>query len=470
MSRVEKIIVLMLENRSFDHMLGFLKGHIGKNLAGLTGNESIPTDSLYKGPGRVEMGHVSRFAGDEGYVTEPDPPHEFKDVTLQIFGQNDVPSPPTPKNNGFITSYSAFRDSGGVAMGTTKGKTIMKCFDPLIQLPVLSTLAQNFLLCDHWFSSLPGPTWPNRLFVHAASSGGLIDSPSSLEAVKEELGLSRYGLRTIYENLSFNHDKPYSWKIYYHDFAHALALSNLHDFPDNFQPFSQFLLDTQNDDLPDYSFIEPAYWAFPSHASNDQHPPHDVRSGETLIADVYNALRRIESLWKKSLLIVLYDEHGGFYDHVAPPQAVSPDRYRSTSSDFNFDRLGIRVPAIIVSPYVANAVDTTTYDHTSILATIKKLFKLPRFLTNRDATANTFENRILPNPRNDTPLKLYPHPSTPRLPEVTDDIQSPTRLSSFQRGLMQLANAINISELSKQSKTGGLTIAATQMARFGVKQ
>ena len=279
---IKNIIVLMLENRSFDHMLGFLKEH-NPEIEGLTGTESIPVDPRLASRAGVETVTVSRLAGEESYITDPDPHHEFPDVTLQLFGQESEPSPPIPKNNGFVASYWWVPDRTGVPIGLERGKAIMKCFDPLIHLPVLSALAQNFLLCDHWFCSVPGPTWPNRFFVHAASSNGHVDSPSSLEAMKDEIGLSTYGMRTIYENLT---EMNLSWKIYYHDFPHALALTNLHRFSGNFFHFNQFLQDARMGNLPNYTFIEPAYFNLPISKASDQHaskqasPSSFARTGE----------------------------------------------------------------------------------------------------------------------------------------------------------------------------------------------
>ena len=459
---IRNIIVLMLENRSFDHMLGFLKEH-NPEIEGLMGTESIPTAPQLASQGNVEMVTVSRFAGEEGYIRDPDPHHEFPDVTFQLFGQESEPSPPIPKNNGFVASYSLVPERTGVPIGVGKGKIIMKCFDPLTHLPVLSALAQNFLLCDHWFCSVPGPTWPNRFFVHAASSNGHVDSPSSLEAIEYELGFSTYGMRTIYENLM---DKNLSWKIYYHDFPHALALTNLHRFPGNFRHFNEFLEDAKTGELPDYTFIEPAYFNLPLNTASDQHPPHDVRAGERLLSDVYNAIRGNETLWNQSLFMVLYDEHGGFYDHVPPPKATNPDGKVSVSPPFSFDRLGVRVPAILVSPYVGRGqVDHTIYDHTSLLATVKKLFELPRFLTKRDATANTFEHRILEIPRTDTPTTLEPPASAPKLVETADVVQSMTGFSEFQRSLVKLSTLINTSA-APRTKLEGANLAKDQLARF----
>ena len=155
----------------------------------------------------------------------------------------------------------------------------------------------------------------------------------------------------------------------------------------NFASFGRFKTDARNGTLPNYAFIEPKYFSFFGQA-NDQHPPHDMRAGEKLIAEVYEALRHSPQ-WPHTLFVITYDEHGGTYDHVVPPAAVPPDGH---TSQFAFDRYGVRVPAIVVSPFVPAGVVHTVFDHASIPATLARVFQLDRFLTSRDAAANTFES------------------------------------------------------------------------------
>ena len=182
---------------------------------------------------------------------------------------------------------------------------------------------------------------------------------------------------------------PNSWVIYRHDFSLALNLPRLWLFPLNFFLFSDFLDDAKNGNLPAYSFIEPRYLPDVD-LPNDQHPPHGVTAGEQLIATVYNALRKGPQ-WTSTLLIITYDEHGGCYDHVPPPAATSPDMAKS--SPFNFDRYGVRVPAVIVSPYIKAGTilrapkGSPPFDHTSVMATLRNRFGLGAPLTHRDAAA-----------------------------------------------------------------------------------
>lgn len=463
---VRHIVVLMLENRSFDHMLGFLKEKMDA-VEGLTGTESVPTDPALADQGPVEQITVSKLSGTDGYVTNPGPSHEYPDVTVQIFGQDPPPSPPVPKNDGFVLSYSGVPDTNGVPVGIAAGKTVMQCFSPA-QLPVLSTLAQEFVLCDHWFASVPGPTWPNRFFVHAATSNGHTNSPTSLSVVKDEMGYSTYGMRTIYENLS---DQGQSWNIYFHDFPQSLALTNLHSYLGQFKAFDTFLADVARGTLPEYSFIEPRYFNSIDEKANDQHPPHDVREGERLIATVYQALRSNWTLWCQTLLVVVYDEHGGYYDHIPSPSTMNPDGRVSTDQPpFGFDRLGIRVPAMLISPLVGKGVvDHTVYDHTSLLATVKKVFGLPRFLTRRDASANTFERHFAtgtPRNQDDTPdLSAYADGSAPIF---SGGMSSPSSghepYSDFQKSLLDLSHHLNLQ--TEEDAAGHIT---QQLAAFRKK-
>jgi phospholipase C len=182
--------------------------------------------------------------------------------------------------------------------------------------------------------------------------------------------------------------------------------------------FSQFLADASQGTLPNYSFIEPGYFTdlFDNFMPNDEHPPHNVVHGEKLIADVYNAVRS-SRCWKNTLLIITYDEHGGCYDHVAPPPAVPPDGLVTEPNNFNFDTYGVRVPAVLVSPYIPpgskirppkNADESMTpFDHTSIIKTLRELFDLGDKLTDRDDAAPSLVGALsLAAPNNDGPPRI----------------------------------------------------------------
>ena len=376
-SPIEHVIVLMLENRSYDHMLGYLPN--GHGLAGDEFNLVDPSDPASE---------RARVSNTSGYVTAVDPGHDFVSVEKELFGELGHVVSPAPMS-GFV-AVQIEQAKGDVEVG----KKIMECFDP-DKIPALTTLAREFCICDRWFSAVPGPTWLNRFYTHAATCDGMI-----IDSARHD-----YRMRTIYDALG---EKGLSWSIYYGDVPQSLMLEHHWRSLDHFRRFERFYDDLEKGDLATYSFIEPRYLNFHEWKATDQHSPHDVRLGEYLIAEVYDTLRK-SPLWEKSLLVVLYDEHGGFFDRVPPPGSVpNPDGKNSKDPAFDFTRLGVRVPAILVSPFVERGhVDSTVYEHSSIPATVKALFDLPEGLTARDKVANTFEKNLSRStPRSDTPLTL----------------------------------------------------------------
>ena len=306
---------------------------------------------------------------------------------MQLFGNEEGTGPVTMK--GFVQSYAAMGGSN-----LTQSHKIMRCYAPS-KIPILATLAQQYAVCDHWFSSIPGPTLPNRAYAHAATSIGRLD----MDPIWFNMS------KTIYELLA---ESGVSSKIFFHDATVAMTFKNLLSNQKFFGQFDDFLDACKNGKLPAYSFIEPRYNADDKNnlAANDQHPDHDVAEGETLIHDVYNALRN-SKLWQNTVLLITYDEHGGLYDHVTPPSAPNPDGKKCANPDFDFTRLGVRVPAVVVSPWIpAGTIDSTQYEHSSIAATARKLFLgtawQSHFLTERDRQANTFDGVLtLAAPRTD---------------------------------------------------------------------
>jgi hypothetical protein len=172
-----------------------------------------------------------------------------------------------PTNSGFVLSYSEQPASGGRPVGPVVGRTIMQCLDPNL-VPVISALAQNFVVCDRWFSSVPGPTWPNRFFLHAATANGLLDTPETPGQLASKFFSSPYRMRSIFENLM---DAGHSWKVYFDDYAQTFALRNLHPHVDRFVRFEEFARDVASGALPEYSFIEPRGFSAPGWPANDQH-------------------------------------------------------------------------------------------------------------------------------------------------------------------------------------------------------
>jgi len=383
---IQHIFVLMLENRSFDHMLGL------SNIQGIDAISGQPT--AIKGLNsnndwNADLdGHKIAANAPAPWAMPHDPGHEFEDVREQLCGKGG--DYPEINNSGFVTRYSQI-DAGHPG-------DIMKCYSTE-QLPVLTTLAREFVVCDHWFSSMPGPTWPNRFFVHAASSGGLDHSPSRLDVASSILFDGyKFENGTIYDRLD---DADLSWTIYKGDaFPQSLAISgmNVRALEGRFRDFKDFSSEVGDARYATcYTFIEPNY----GHAASDftcgdsQHPLDDVTRGEKLLKTVYETIRNSPH-WENSVLVILYDEHGGFYDHVHPPQSVAPgDAITDPENSryaFGFTQLGVRVPAIVVSPLIPKGlIDHTSYDHTSILATVEANFGLQP-LTERDKHANTLQH------------------------------------------------------------------------------
>ena len=466
--KIQHIFVLMLENRSFDHMLGFsgitgidAQTHQPTKIEGLNGQES----NTYKG-----VNYPVTQPAD--YTMPFDPGHEFSDTVTQLCGAGaKYPSGgpyPAINNSGFVDDYATTKSSGEGGATSNFGE-IMKCYGP-IQLPVMNALAKEFAVCDHWFSGIPGPTWPNRFFAMAASSGGLDHSPTTSEILLWET-LDGYTFKngSIFDSLNAA-DPAFGYRIYRGDEGSALgsvpiasALKGI-SIGDT-EKYSNFVQDVNGSYPWKFTFIEPNYGDITNNSyvgGTSQHPMDDVRNGEKLIKSTYEAIRN-SPLWDNSMLIVTYDEHGGFYDHVAPPKTVAPGDGSLTSkynqNGFNFEQLGVRVPAIIVSPYIAkNTIDHRVYEHSSIPSTVKSVFGLPNFLTNRDAQAKDLTTLLtLSTPRTDTPSTL-PDPSTDFQPtplrmaieNPNDDMPTTGNLPNFLH--IALKNDLSLSLPAEQEE------------------
>jgi len=474
---IKHVFVLVLENRSFDHMLGFA------DISGRDARTGHPThvDDLTRGgphanpnpnaadrPVDASRPAVFSLAQKRADGTHPpDPGHEFDHVLLQLCGYTRdqsakvvLPTHPDPgddypgiDNSGFIASYMGLANRDGVVSNTTDPESIMRCFDPA-QVPVLTALAKEFAVCDRWFSSVPGPTWPNRFFFHAASSGGLDDSPSGFQSATASL-LDGYHFEngTIYDRLE---GSRYDWKVFMGDeFPQVFAIRGMtaRRLEGHFRRFEEFA-EAVND--PEFSvpyvFIEPSYGQVLPTTSKDftggnsQHPLDDITNGERLVKQVYETIRNSPH-WNESLLLVTYDEHGGFFDHVAPPRTASPgDSISSPENNhhgFGFRQLGVRVPAIAISPLIPkNTVDHTTYDHSSLLATVESLFGLEP-LTRRDAAANKLDHLLsLATPRTDAPTSL-PEPADSGIVRdqvgLAEESSEDGSLTAIQRAFLHVA-------------------------------
>ncbi|MGA8090511.1 MAG: alkaline phosphatase family protein [Terracidiphilus sp.] len=371
---IKHLVVLMMENRSFDHMLGYLKT-ADYAIDGLNGDETNPTDLA--DPPTIRVSPTARSNHD----LIPDPNHEFLDVNWQIFRNSDGSDTGQPKMQGFVENYAQISNA-------VQGRNAMKAFHPG-SLPVLSKLAKEYAVCDRWFSSVPGSTIPNRLFAHAASSGG---------SATQDAVLSPATTKTIFQVID-DPNNDANWAIYTNGASILMANIYLAHHQNNFFDFSQFETHCKKGLLMEYTFIEPSYDDDLDNGTfaTSQHPDFAVDAGEALIGQVYNSLVQCPS-WKDTLLLIVYDEHGGLYDHVTPPTLTAdPSQGDVPASDappFKFDRLGVRVPAVFVSPRIPpGKIIHTQYDHCSIVATVRKLFCNQKTPFNwREAQAATFDD------------------------------------------------------------------------------
>ena len=383
---IRHVIVLIMENRSFDHMLGGL----ASTIPGLDGVDP-------------RQPHVNYDANGKAYFQEPtevrqissDPKHEHADVVIQLMNQN----------GGFIQDFiRAYPNS------TEDDRQQIMNYFPAGFLPAIHALAQDFTVCDRWYSSVPGPTWPNRFFALSGTSLGHILMPTGVTDLGAYFQQTQV---TLFERLT---QAGRSWKNYFYDFpASWILLRNL--LPENvvhYRPIDEFFDNVRNErTFPDFAFLEPKYFGADE---NDDHPPHNIMKGEKFIADVYNALRSNPDLWNSSLLAVFFDEHGGFYDHITPPGAIAPDDHQQ---EYTFDQLGLRVPALLISPWVTRMVDHTQFDHTSVLKYLIDKWGLGP-LGRRAAAATSIAAALRePQPRTDTvPFLRVPYTSLmPEHPE-----------------------------------------------------
>jgi phospholipase C len=402
---IKHVVVLMEENRSFDHLLGWRKG-----INGLTGKEFNYVDPQNKSKGRI---NVTKDAWNTALC---DPNHSVHPTTWKIFGpkaykDNNLTN---PDMSGFVNYEGAHHNE------LTDFCGVMDMFS-VEHLPVMNGMADEFALFDRLFASVPGPTWSNRLFQLAGTAGGL--TSGGMAWFMGETG-RLFPQRTIFDQVK---DAGKSWKNYVNDTPWELFLETVSHNPENIETMEDFYRDAREGTLPDFAYINPRCGANLTllQGANDMHPDHDVTLGEIFYKDVYEALRASPS-WNDTLLIVTYDEHGGFYDHVPTPLNVPPpgDGIPGYPNSFGFDRLGLRVPTLLLGPWVpkgmviseppahAKPTKTSEFDLTSIMSSVRKILNITEGpLTDRDAWSAHFEYvlDILKEPRTDCPMHL-PNP------------------------------------------------------------
>ncbi len=463
---LDHVVVLMMENRSFDNMLGYLPSPIdgvaGKQLSNPVPVrwDGQPVDGADQGPVFVSPGEVMDNPN-------PDPGEYFPHVNTQLYNVvsptsnaylNDPtsfqppynqpdPLPATAPMNGFVQDYyDNFQATQGRAATREEYSVIMNCF-PTSAVPVISGLAQNFAVFDQWFCAVPSQTFCNRSFFHAAISNGQVTNAPFEKWLENDNP-------TLFDSLE---EKGISWLVYY-DPEDVFPLTLLIHFPKlwpywltHFRIMDCFYEDAANGNLPSYAFIEPRL--FLNH--NDEHPPiqilgvtqpSTVTAGEQLINDVYNAIRtsgaKTGSNYANTLLAITYDEHGGCFDHVPPVSAKPPQSGAPAGQmDFTFDRLGIRVPMVMVSTWTTpfNVV-STQMDHCSMLRTLQVSWGLEP-LTLRDAASPTFHQEVFnsPTPRSNTEWPVLTPPTQPE--GVSHNLAHP--LNDLQKAIVGTVNHVD---------------------------
>jgi phospholipase C len=358
LSTIDTVVVLLMENRSFDHLLGSLRtdqAYAQKDvIEGLRGTETNPSPTGEP----VQVWKMANF-------TPEDPPHDWDPVHAQ-WNQG--------ANDGFVKAHAGASESE--VMG----------FHDRSQIPFYYWLADNFTVCDHWFCSVLGPTWPNRYYMHATSSNGKKDNTPGNEPPNTIWDR----LKARGQNFKNYFDGPVPW------FAGGFLGKLFTNNPT--AGIAQFFKDAQAGTLPRFSLIDPDFTA------NDDHPSHDIMRGQAFVASVYKALAASPQ-WSRCLFVVTYDEHGGFYDHVPPPAAEDENP--------EFAHLGFRVPALVIGPTVRRGhVNTQVLEHSSVAATLRTRFGIESLSKRMDA-ANDLSSCIDPaRYKNPSPPPADPPPMT----------------------------------------------------------
>lgn len=391
--QIRNWVVVMFENRSFDNLLGHLP-HIPAE-DGIRDADIV----LDYPKGQVRVHPSTNFTDPI-----PDPGEEYAAVNVQLFGRylpesnagkspyrifpnfmdppyNSAEPGTEPTMNGFALDfhYSGQWETGR-ELTDAEMQSIGGVFTPE-SAPVINTLAQEYAVFTHWHCDAPTCTFPNRSFFHAATSGGRLDNDITYD----------YAWNFDFDNL-FNRatEAGVTWTAYY-DPSQKLPLTAINlagarhrkMWRQHSRTMEQFHADAAAGNLPAYSWVEPKTLFG---ELNDYHPPTDIRAAEVFLADVYESVRNSPQ-WQSTALVIMFDEHGGCYDHVPPPATVSPDDLASPEG-FAFDRLGVRVPTIIVSAWTEReTVVRDLHSNTSMTRTLREALGLGAPLTKRDAWA-----------------------------------------------------------------------------------
>ncbi len=450
---VEHVIVLMFENRSFDNVLGGLKPY-GPHFEGVPPGWSNPNTALSE----IIPAFQAKPGTGAGTMPSPDPLEDHNDMMSQI-NKGGV-----GKMQGFVDNYATAKHSNPEI-----AKNIMQFYahypkgdhHPQGYLPITSALASAYAVSDQYHGSGPVQTWPNRIFTHCATPdrNGNKAYLNNTEYPDYPLMIGQLPLPSIFEKFDrIKGSDQINWKVYYDGEWPISSVVNYvyknwswFSFDDgnvfklHSDLFPDFFSDVENGTLPAYSFIEPRYTditldPLKRHQPNSNHPGSktpigddpaiDIIFGEQLLKEVYEALTANEELFKKTLLIVTYDEHGGLFDHVTPPTAVSP--FDTPVSNFDYTMYGPRVPAIFINPYIQSGSvlrpgdqpgKASVFDHTSIIASLREHFNLGGSLTPRDDNAPVFQGLVDVN-NGYTPNVVLPELELPSTEEYSKPFTS----------------------------------------------
>jgi len=416
------LVVLMFENRSFDNIFGYLYGPHGTPVPAGQRFEGLGSGVTNRAAnGTAIAAHPYTGTTDEIY-SEPSPNagEEYPDINLQLFGRvnppyNALAPGQKPDMSGFVLDYANnYRALTGMELPADQLAGIMGAYTPAM-LPVLSTLAREFAIYDHWHAAVPSQTFANRSFFHASTSNGFVINKGR-QGFKKWVDPALNSAPTIFNRLQ---SAGLSWAVYF-DESQLLSLTGLIHatqlqpyWKTNFRTMAQFHEDAATGRLPAYSFIEPRQ----IYNHNDMHPPigklteqlvdgktvvgggiSDVRAGELLLHEVYSSIKESAAAHGSNalntMLLVAFDESGGTFDHVPPPSAAPPGDGAPGELDFGFDRLGVRVPALAISAYTrAGTVINDPMHHGAVIKTLCDRFGLPH-LTERDRTARSLRNAV----------------------------------------------------------------------------
>lgn len=464
MENIEHLVVVMFENRSFDNLLGWLYDNEANPPKFNIPPQNPPTfngltvDTYFNliDPNSQKKVYAARpptswpSCPNPNQVPTPDPHETFEHVSAQIFGKQD-PTPADQANmSGFLQDYAT------TDAGVASAEQIMQTHGPN-EANVINDIARSFAVCDAWFASVPSQTWPNRGFVHTGSSDGHVDNdlyewyhiPTIFNVLHDQgrsVGIFSDATIKIIPSLTF-------WQLPY-----------LGPFRDNIYDISNFAARcsvqpgaSADLKLPTYSFVEPRFTSefLGLKQPNDYHPPHNICRGEQFLAELYGAIRS-SPYRDKIMFVILFDEHGGCYDHVPPPGGAAPPIPCPLSRDgkFQYDRFGVRIPAIVVSSYVEPgtvfraSLGEPPYDHTSILATLRDWLGLAadpaKFLPSpRIAAAPTLQRvltRAVGNENKDWPDIVA------KCTIDGSDVSENTPLNDVQKSLIAGARVLNSGE------------------------